>query len=204
MTEVNELVADVKVIDSDTHWSEPHDLWTSLAPAKYRDLVPQIKEHKGRKHWVVNGDVPLAGDSAVSAIMPDGEKMLGLKFLKADIDMYVEYTGVGQTAILKAQPLADAALLYKAVKERYNQEMNLIWLKPFGFDAAHSLGVNLPAEAAPVVRKDTLKKFPALARLINKLGGKIDQKTIASLEKEAASGQPKQVAHGFLKNNRLI
>jgi predicted TIM-barrel fold metal-dependent hydrolase len=87
MTEVNELVADVKVIDSDTHWSEPHDLWTSLAPAKYRDLVPQIKEYKGRRHWVVNGDVPLAGDSAVSAILPDGEKMLGLKFLKADIDM---------------------------------------------------------------------------------------------------------------------
>ena len=124
--------------------------------------------------------------------------------LKADIDMYVEYTGVGQTVILQAPPLADAAELYKAVKERYNQEMNLIWLKPFGFDAAQSLGVALPAEAAPVVRKDTLKKFPALARLINKLGGKIDQTTITTLEKAASAGQSKQVAHGFLKNNRLI
>ena len=124
--------------------------------------------------------------------------------LNADIDMYVEYTGVGQTMILQAQPLTDAAELYKAVKDRYNEELNLVWLKPFGFDAAQSLGVALPAEAAPVVRKDTLKKFPALARLINKLGGTIDQKTIASLEKEASSGQSKQVAHGFLKNNRLI
>jgi osmoprotectant transport system substrate-binding protein len=124
--------------------------------------------------------------------------------LKADIDMYVEYTGVGQTAILKDQPVSDASELYKAVKDRYNEELNLIWLKPFGFDAARSLGVTLPAEAAPVVRKDTLKKFPALARLINKLGGMIDQQTIALLEKEAATGQPKRVAHGFLKNNRLI
>lgn len=124
--------------------------------------------------------------------------------LKADIDMYVEYTGVGQTVILQAQPLADAAELYKAVKDRYNEELNLIWLKPFGFDAAQSLGVTLPAEAAPVVRKDTLKKFPALARLINKLGGMIDQQTISSLVKEASTEQPKQVAHGFLKNNRLI
>ncbi len=124
--------------------------------------------------------------------------------LKADIDMYVEYTGIGQTAILKDQPLADAAELYKAVKERYNQELNLIWLKPLGFDAAGSLGVSLPAEAAPVVRKDTLKKFPALARLINKLGGKIDLQMMALLEQEASNGQPKQVAHGFLKNNRLI
>ena len=30
---------------------------------------------------------PLAGDSAVSAIAPDGEKMLGLQFLKHDIEM---------------------------------------------------------------------------------------------------------------------
>ncbi len=124
--------------------------------------------------------------------------------LKADIDMYVEYTGVGQTKILQAQPLTDATELYKEVKDRYNEEMNLIWLKPLGFDAAQSLGVTLPAEAAPVVRKDTLKKFPALARLINKLGGKIDQQTIAVLEKEASNGQSKKVAHGFLKNNRLI
>ncbi|WP_020676017.1 glycine betaine ABC transporter substrate-binding protein [Geopsychrobacter electrodiphilus] len=125
--------------------------------------------------------------------------------LKADIDMFVEYTGVSQTQILQAQPLKDATALYNSVKDRYNQDLNLIWLKPFGFDAAQSLGVSLPAEAAPVVRKDTLKKFPALARLINKLGGKIDLQTIALLEKESASGvQPKQVAHGFLKNNRLI
>jgi len=124
--------------------------------------------------------------------------------MKAEIDMYVEYTGVGQTAILQAQSLADPVELYKAVKERYSQELNLVWLEPLGFDAAQSLGVTLPAEAAPVVRKDTLKKFPALARLINKLGGKIDLQTITLLEKEATSGQPKQVAHSFLKTNRLI
>ncbi len=124
--------------------------------------------------------------------------------LKADIDMYVEYTGVGQTVILQAQPLADAAELYKAVKERYNRELNLVWLKPFGFDAAQSLGVALPAEAAPVVRKDTLKKFPALSRLINKLGGKIDKQTIEALVRDATAGNAKQVAHTFLKINHLI
>jgi len=80
------IFADVEIIDSDTHWSEPHDLWTSLAPAKYKDLVPQIKERNGKRMWVVNGDIPIAGDSAVSAILPDGEKMLGLRFLRADIE----------------------------------------------------------------------------------------------------------------------
>ena len=62
-----DILAGIKIIDADTHLSEPYDLWTSRAPAKYRDLVPQIREVNGRRKWVVNGDIPLAGDSAVSA-----------------------------------------------------------------------------------------------------------------------------------------
>jgi predicted TIM-barrel fold metal-dependent hydrolase len=77
----------LKVIDTDAHWSEPHDLWTARAPAAYRDLVPQLKEHRGKRKWVVNGDIPIAGDSATSAIGPDGDKLLGLQFLKLDIGM---------------------------------------------------------------------------------------------------------------------
>ena len=124
--------------------------------------------------------------------------------LRADLDMYVEYTGIGQVTILKDPPIADADELYKAVKERYNQELNLIWLKPFGFDDAKIAPEGTVAEAAPVVRKDTLKKFPALARLINKLGGAIDASTMDKLEKESASGNYKEVARKFLKKNRFI
>jgi osmoprotectant transport system substrate-binding protein len=124
--------------------------------------------------------------------------------VKADIDMYVEYTGVGQGLILQGAPVADSAELYKQVKDRYNQDMNLIWLQPLGFDAASTLGINMPAEPAPVVRKDTLKKFPALARLINKLGGKIDQQAISQLEQQAAEAEAAKVAHNFLKSQRLI
>ncbi len=87
MATSSELFPGIQIIDTDTHWSEPHDLWTSLAPPRYKDLVPQIKEHKGKRRWVVNGDIVLAGSSAVSAIQPDGEKMLGLRFLKHEIDM---------------------------------------------------------------------------------------------------------------------
>jgi predicted TIM-barrel fold metal-dependent hydrolase len=86
MSEAQAILTDIDIIDTASHWNEPHDLWTSLAPAKYRDLVPQVKEHNGKRRWVVNGDIPIAGDSAVSAILPDGEKMLGLRFLRADIE----------------------------------------------------------------------------------------------------------------------
>jgi hypothetical protein len=33
----------IKIIDADTHLTEPHDLWTSRAPAKWKDKVPQVK-----------------------------------------------------------------------------------------------------------------------------------------------------------------
>jgi osmoprotectant transport system substrate-binding protein len=55
-----------------------------------------------------------------------------------------------------------------------------------------------------VVRKDTLKKFPALARLINKLGGAIDLATMQKLESGVSGGNAKDVARKFLKENRLI
>ena len=87
MPAISPIFPGINIIDTDTHWSEPHDLWTSRAPTKYRDLVPQMREINGRRKWVVNGDIPLAGDSAASAILPDGEKMLGLEFLKHDVDM---------------------------------------------------------------------------------------------------------------------
>ena len=48
---------------------------------------PRCASINGRRKWVVNGDIPLSGDSAASAILPDGEKMLGLEFLKLDVDM---------------------------------------------------------------------------------------------------------------------
>ena len=124
--------------------------------------------------------------------------------LRADLDMYVEYTGIGQVQLLGGAPIADQGALYKAVKERYNQELNLVWLEPFGFVDPRLAPAGAVAEAAPVVRKDTLKKYPALARLINKLGGVIDQATMQKLEAAAGSGNAKDVARKFLKDNRLI
>ena len=124
--------------------------------------------------------------------------------LRADLDMYVEYTGIGQVVLLKDEPIADPKALFDAVKDRYNRELNLIWMKPFGFSEAALAPAGTVADAAPVVRKDTLKKFPALARLINKLGGSVDAATMAELEKACVDGNSRDVARGFLKKNRFI
>jgi len=46
---------DVKVVDADSHLTEPHDLWTKRAPAGYEDRVPRVEEVDGRPTWVVDG-----------------------------------------------------------------------------------------------------------------------------------------------------
>ena len=142
--------------------------------------------------------------TSIKIVPMEGHAEAHEAMLRADLDMYVEYTGIGQVTILKDPPIDDSDLLYRAVKERYNQELNLIWLKPFGFENARVAPAGTVADAAPVVRKDTLKKFPALARLINKLGGAVDNSAMEKLEKESASGNYKEVARKFLKENRFI
>lgn len=124
--------------------------------------------------------------------------------LKAELDISVEYTGASQLVILKGAPINDPQQLFDAVKTRYNEELNLVWLQPFGFSEPRAVSTTIPAQAAPVVRKDTLKKFPALARLINKLGGTIDTATMQRLEAAAGKGTVHDVAKEFLKSNRLI
>lgn len=142
--------------------------------------------------------------TTVKVVKVESNKAAHDALLKADLDMYIEYTGLGQMQILQKAAITDAGQLFKAVKATYNEELNLIWLKPFGFDEKSLVVDGMAAEAAPVVRKDTLKKFPALARLINKLGGRIDIVAIKKLEAQAKDADPKKVARQFLRQNRLI
>ena len=45
------------VIDADSHFTERHDLFTELAPAKYKDRVPRVEEVDGIPTWVFDGHV---------------------------------------------------------------------------------------------------------------------------------------------------
>lgn len=74
----------VKIIDADTHLTEPWDLWTSRVPASIRDRVPQVKMHEGRMSWVIDGDKSIGtGAHPNSAILKEGGKVRDLDtFLK--------------------------------------------------------------------------------------------------------------------------
>lgn len=80
--------APIKVIDADTHLTEPHDLWVSRAPAKFRDRVPQVKVHEGVRSWIIDGDKSIGtGAHPNSAILKQGGKVRDLsQFLKLQFE----------------------------------------------------------------------------------------------------------------------
>lgn len=65
------------VIDIDTHWTEPKDLWTKRAPAKLAKRVPRIAlDAEGNEQWLVEDDIFLA-PPGLSVIKRDGSKAYG-------------------------------------------------------------------------------------------------------------------------------
>lgn len=69
--------ARLKIVDVDTHLSEPPTLWLDHAPAGLKDRVPQIKELNGRRSWVIDGDKPIGlGANPYSAVRKDRSKIL--------------------------------------------------------------------------------------------------------------------------------
>lgn len=70
---------DLLIVDSDTHLTEPWDLWTSRAPAAFVDRVPQVREVDGKQRWMVE-DLPLGPAGAVCVVDPTGVKHLGSEY----------------------------------------------------------------------------------------------------------------------------
>jgi predicted TIM-barrel fold metal-dependent hydrolase len=68
----------IRVIDMDSHYTEPPDLWTARAPTRFKELVPKIvADDNGNQHWVVNGSTRL-GPLGFTVIKEDGDKVQGV------------------------------------------------------------------------------------------------------------------------------
>jgi len=79
------LLSDVSVIDTDTHLTEPHDLWTSRAPRGFEDRVPHIVDVNGQESWAIDDQV--LGRAMASAVVDrDGARCRGTGFMSWTID----------------------------------------------------------------------------------------------------------------------
>ncbi len=59
--------------------------------------------------------------------------------VRGDINVYVEYTGTGLTAILKKPVMKDPEEVYQVVKKDYEDKFKLTWLKPWGFNNTYCI-----------------------------------------------------------------
>ena len=66
------------IVDADSHWTEPHDLFTRVAPAKYRDRVPRVEQVDGVPYWMFDGH-QLGRATAAAVIGRDGTKASAVK-----------------------------------------------------------------------------------------------------------------------------
>jgi predicted TIM-barrel fold metal-dependent hydrolase len=92
-----EPIRGIKVVDVDTHLTEPGDLWTSRAPEKYKDLVPRVVYRKKSELdvlqwldrsaddvspvWVVEEDTVLSYAGGASVINKSNQKVKGSDFI---------------------------------------------------------------------------------------------------------------------------
>ncbi len=65
----------IKIIDTDSHFTEPPDLWTGRGPASWAGRLPQQRTVDGKTHWFLD-DQPWASIGG-NTLRRGGEKVLG-------------------------------------------------------------------------------------------------------------------------------
>ena len=122
---LKEVVGDAKVIDNDTHYTEPPDLWSSRAPAAYKDKMPYMKTVDGHSLWFVEGDTPW-GMVGTTVIGQGGQKFRG------------------KLSLATFEEMDEAAYLVKprlAVMDRMGIHAQIVYPNAGGFGATRFLSI---------------------------------------------------------------
>ncbi len=108
-----EAKSTIKVIDADTHLTEPHDMWVKRAPAAIRDRVPQVKMLNGVRSWVIDGDKSIGtGAHPNSSILKEGGKVRDLdRFLT----LQFEDVHAGSSNVKERLKVMDEAGIYAQI-----------------------------------------------------------------------------------------
>jgi osmoprotectant transport system substrate-binding protein len=144
------------------------------------------------------------GTTVEVKFFPDRDKLLAA-VKKHKVNLYVDYVDSAIDRLKVEVSSTDENERFKAVKRLFDEELNQIWLKPMGYSGIAPDGRAL-GPASIVVHKDTLKKFPALPRLLEKIGTRVvlDDGRLDSLVNKARSEKPAKVARNYLKEVKLI
>lgn len=118
------------------------------------------------------------------------------------VDIMVENTTRAMQLLNKPAD-TDARKALEIARAVYEKEKGLIWLKPYSFSKGN--GGESPSYTSTLLRVEVLSNFPALPRVMDKLGSVINDEAYAKLLKSVEAGdKPKKVARDFLKSKKLI
>lgn len=76
--------------------------------------------------------------------------------ISGQIDAYVEYTGTALTSVLKEKPNSDPKAVYNRVQQAYNQQYQMEWTPPLGFNNTFAMIVR--SEDAKALNIQTLSQ----------------------------------------------
>ncbi len=129
---------------------DPHAGVSASAPAKGGEGARQASIRVGSKNFteqliVAELAARLLEQRAglgVSRRFNLGGTMICHDALKSgEIDLYIEYTGTGLTAILKQPVIGDRGGALDAVRRAYRERFGLQWLLPLGFNSTYAIAV---------------------------------------------------------------
>jgi predicted TIM-barrel fold metal-dependent hydrolase len=123
---LKDVVGDARVIDNDTHYTEPPDLWTSRAPAGYKDKMPYMKTVNGQSLWFVEGDRPFGG-VGTTVVAEGGIKVRGKLSLASFEEM--------DEASWKVKPRLE-------IMDRMGVWAQIVYPNAGGFGATKFLGID--------------------------------------------------------------
>ena len=156
-------------------------------------LSIMINERTGTTVEIVElGDVKAAHEAVLSGLA----------------EIYINYIGMAEAGTEGVNAIDEPQKAYILASRSYNQKFDMVWLKPFGFQGP--LAQATPSEkiditlAAPITTKDVIKKFPILDRLINKLAGQVDNKTLEELREKSENQDVEITVREFLTSHKLI
>ena len=126
----------------------------------------------------------------------------------AKVDIVLNYLNVGLANIEGAVNTGESQKTYGLVKQYYIDTFDMVWLRPLGYDGplldATGASQESVSLAVPVTTREVLNRFPVLDRVINKLGGRLDARTLQRLIKETETKEIAVVVKNFLKDLNLI
>ena len=99
------------LVDIDTHFTEPPDLWTSRAPAALRDVAPRVVANdSGKPMWIVGRDLPLS-PPGFCVIRSDGSKIAG----RFSLETFEEMTPAASEATARVRSMDELGIRLQIV-----------------------------------------------------------------------------------------